>query len=195
MNFSELVNKNRSCRAFDETRKISREELTQLIALARLSPSATNRQPLKYFLSCDEKTNAIIQPLTAWGGLLPELQLPPTGHCPTAFIVMCVDKNITPTVAAADRDLGIAAQTIMLGAVDMGLSGCMLGAVKFEQLHAALGLDDNLAIALVLALGKRDEEVKVVEATDSVKYYRDANGVHIVPKRSLNELIVNGGEQ
>lgn len=192
MKFSELVLKNRSTRTFDESRKITMEELTSLVALARIAPSAVNRQPLKYFLSCDEETNAKIQPLTNWGGALPELHLPPVGHRPTGFIVICVDKELVTTASLTDKDVGIAAQTIMLGAADMGLSGCMLGSMK-PSLKDELGLADNLEISLVLGLGKGEENIEIVDAEDSVKYYRDEKGTHIVPKRPLDELIINGG--
>lgn len=192
MEFSELVLKNRSCRTFDESRRISRDELESLVGLARLAPSAVNRQPLKYFLSWDGETNAKIQPLTGWGGMLPELHLPPEGHRPTGFIVICVDKTIAQNTSLTDKDAGIAAQTIMLGAADMGLSGCILGSMK-PELHDVLGLDENLEITLVIGLGKGEEDVRIVDATDSTRYYRDESGAHIVPKRTLDELIVNGG--
>lgn len=192
MNISELVLKNRSCRTFDEKRKIYREELMRLVALARLAPSAVNRQPLKYFLSWDTETNAKIQALTAWGGALPELRLPPEGHRPTGFIVICIDKKIAVNESLAEKDVGIAAQTIMLGATEAGLSGCMLGSMK-PELHDALGLDAELVISLVIGLGKGEEKFRIEDAGDSTKYYRDEDGTHVVPKRTLDELIVNGG--
>jgi nitroreductase len=192
MEFSELVLKNRSCRTFDESRKISRDELVGLVALARLAPSAVNRQPLKYFLSCDDETNGKIQSMTGWGGMLPELHLPPVGHRPTGFIVICIDEAIAQNASLADKDVGIAAQTIMLGAAAMGLSGCMLGSMK-PGLRDALGLDESLTISLVLGLGRGEERIEIVDAKDSTRYYRDENGTHIVPKRTLDELIVNGG--
>lgn len=192
MKFLDLTLKNRSYRAYDESRKITREELEYLVGIARVTPSASNRQPLKYFLACDAETNAKIQPLTGWAGGLPELHLPPEGKRPTAFIVMCVDKTITPDIAHAAKDVGIAAQSMLLAAAEMGLGGIMLGSFR-PALKATLGLPENLEISLVVALGKPDEEIKLVEATDSVKYYRDENNVHYVPKRPLDEIIVNGG--
>jgi nitroreductase len=94
MGFKDLVIKNRSCRGFDESFKITREQLVELIDCARLAPAAQNIQPLKYYLSCDEQTNALIQPITRWAGALPHLNLPYEGHRPTAFIVMCFDKTV-----------------------------------------------------------------------------------------------------
>lgn len=189
MKFSDLILKNRSMRAYDESRKITEEELISLVGLARLSPSASNRQPLKYFLSWDAETNAIIQPLTGWAGLLPQLHLPPVGHRPTAFIVILVDKTIAPDIARADKDVGIVAQTMLLGAAEMGLSGCMIGSFR-PELKAALDLPEALEIALVIALGKGEERIEIVDAGESVKYYRDEAGNHCVPKRTLGELIV-----
>jgi nitroreductase len=189
MKFHDLVLKNRSMRTFDESRKVTKEELASLVELARISPSAANRQPLKYFLSCDAETNAMIQPLTGWAGSLPQLHLPPVGHRPTAFIVILVDQTITPEIRHADRDVGIAAQTMLLGAAELGLSGCMIGSFK-PELKAALDLPEHLEIALVVAFGKGEERIEIVDAGESVKYYRDEAGTHFVPKRTLAELIV-----
>ena len=189
MKFYDLVLKNRSVRAFDESRVITRGELEYLVSLARITPSAVNRQPLKYFLSCDRETNAKILPLTAWAGLLRDVKLPPEGHAPTGYIVICVDQDI---MNSAEKDVGIVAQTMLLGAADMGLSGCMIGAFR-PELHEALELPGNLKAALVVALGKCDEEIKIVDIDRDTAYYRGENGVHFVPKRTMDELIVNGG--
>lgn len=190
MSFYDLVLKNRSVRAFDESRVITREELEYLVSLARITPSAVNKQPLKYFLSCDSETNARILPLTAWAGLLADVKLPPEGHAPMAYIVICTDQNI---MKSSEKDVGIAAQTMLLGAADMGLSGCMIGAFR-PELHEALALPENLKVSLVVALGKCDENISIVDIeNDETAYYRDENGNHFVPKRSMDELIVNGG--
>ena len=189
MSFYDIVLKNRSYRAFDESRVITRDELEYLVSLARVTPSAVNKQPLKYFLSCDKETNEKILPNTAWAGLLPEVKLPPEGHAPMAYIVICVDQDI---LKSAEKDVGIVAQTMLLGAAEMGLGGCMIGAFK-QELHAALELADNLKIALVVALGKPDEEIKIVDIAGDTAYYRDENDTHIVPKRTMEELIINGG--
>ncbi|MGI6239824.1 MAG: nitroreductase family protein [Christensenellales bacterium] len=194
MNFHQLVLNNRSQRAFDANRAITRAELESLVSLARIAPSAMNRQPLKYFLSCDEETNRVIQPMTIWARRLPELQLPPEGQLPTAFIIILVDRAIAADVKSADMDVGIAAQTMLLGAAEMGLNGCMIGSFR-PELRAALGIPETLEISLVVALGKGEEDIRIVDATDSVGYYRDAAGVHYVPKRTLDELIVEGARQ
>lgn len=190
MSFYDLVLKNRSVRAFDESRVITREELEYLVSLARITPSAVNKQPLKYFLSCDKETNSKILPMTAWAGLLKDVKLPPEGHAPMAYIVICTDQNI---LKSSEKDVGIVAQTMLLGAADMGLSGCMIGAFR-KELHEVLALPENLVISLVVALGKCDENITVVDMDgDETAYYRDENGNHFVPKRAMSELIVNGG--
>ena len=191
MSFYDIVLKNRSYRAFDERRPVTRKELEYLVSLARVTPSAVNRQPLKYFLSSDERTNARILPLTAWAGLLKDVKLPPEGRRPTAYIVICVDQRIAKN---ADKDVGIAAQTMLLGAADMGLGGCMIGAFDPARIHAALELEEYLFPSLIIALGKPDERVEITDIQGgATAYYRDENGDHFVPKRTMDELIVNGG--
>ena len=190
MDLMTLVRKNRSYRNFDESRKIARDELLQMVDCARLTPSAANRQPLKYFLSADAETNAVIQPLTAWAAKLrPGRTLPDPGHLPQAFIVICVDLTLCPNAASAEKDVGIAAQTLLLKATEMGLGGIMIGAFK-PELSEKLGLSETLRPALVIALGKPDEEIVLEEAKGNADYYRDENDVHHVPKRALDEIVL-----
>ena len=189
MNFRELVLKNRSTRAFDPERRISREELEQLVDLARLTPSAVNLQPLKYLLSWQEETNALILAHTAWAGLLKDISLPPEGKGPAGYIVICTDTRIAKNAAT---DVGIAAQTILLGAAEKGLSGCMIGAID-PKLHDLLGLKEQYRISLIVALGKGAEDIRLTETKENdTAYYREGDA-HYVPKRPLEEILINGG--
>ena len=189
MNFRELVLKNRSTRAFDPERRISREELEQLVDLARLTPSAVNLQPLKYLLSWQEETNALILAHTAWAGLLKDISLPPEGKGPTGYIVICIDTQIAKNAAT---DVGIAAQTILLGAAEKGLSGCMIGAID-PKLHDLLGLKEQYRISLIVAMGRGAEDIRLVETRgNDTAYYREGDA-HYVPKRPLEEILINGG--
>ncbi len=189
MNFRELVLKNRSTRAFDPERRISREELEQLGDLARLTPSAVNLQPLKYLLSWQEETNALILAHTAWAGLLKDISLPPEGKGPAGYIVICTDTRIAKNAAT---DVGIAAQTILLGAAEKGLSGCMIGAID-PKLHDLLGLKEQYRISLIVALGKGAEDIRLTETKgNDTAYYREGDA-HYVPKRPLEEILINGG--
>ena len=193
MSFKDLVIKNRSYRGFDESVKITRQQLEELVDCARLAPAAQNIQPLKYFLSCDSETNGIIQPLTRWAGALPDHNLPYEGHRPTAFIVICFDKTIGGEEPAKFmKDVGICAQTIMLAAAYQDINGCMIGAFSAEKVAQALSLPSHLHPVLILALGKGDEDIKIVEVQNgATKYYRDQNDTHYVPKRSLAEELIN----
>ena len=186
----DLVIKNRSYRRFDESFVLSKEILRDLVDLARQTASAANKQPLKYFLSCESLTNAIIFENLAWAGYLPEWPGPAQGERPSAYILMLGDKNIS---ASYDYDSGIAAQTILLGASDKGLGGCMIASVQRAKLRAKLNIPERYEILLVLALGKPIETViiETVQADGDIKYWRDSQGRHHVPKRSLDEVIIN----
>jgi nitroreductase len=164
--------------------------LRELVDLARLSPSGANRQPLKFFLSADEATNAKVFPHTLWAGYLKDWPGPGKGERPTAYIVILCDKTISDTPGV---DHGIAAQSIMLGAAERGLGGCIIGSIHREKLREALGLAEHLDILLVLALGKPVERVVIAQpgADGDIRYWRDEEHVHHVPKRSLDELIIN----
>ncbi len=189
-NFRDLVLRNRSYRRFDESHRIPREALVELVDLARHTASAANRQPLKYLLSNDPETNEKIFPCLAWAAYLTDWPGPAPGERPTAYIVLLVDTRITKDWWCDD---GIAAQTILLGAVERGLGGCMIGAVQRERLRKALGIPEHLLIRLVIALGKPAETVVIEDLPPDgdIRYWRDANGVHHVPKRKLEDLILS----
>jgi len=185
----DLIYKNRSFRRFHQDAPIELETLKELVDLARHSASGSNRQPLKYILSCDPETNAEIFPNLAWAGFLTDWGGPAEGERPSAYIIILNDTTIAKVPGT---DHGIAAQSMMLGATEKGLGGCMIGSIQKDQLRRVLDIPDRLEILLVLALGKPAETVVIEdEGPDgSYKYYRDERDVHHVPKRTLDELIV-----
>lgn len=187
---ADLIFKNRSYRKFDESYKISRDKLVSFVDLARLSPCAGNRQLLKFFISSDSETNGKIFTTLKWAAYLTDYTGPAEGERPSAYIVVLHDKNIHPSV---DCDHGIAAQSILLGAKEDGLGGCIIASINKPVLRAALNLPENLEILLVLALGKPTERIEIedVKENGDIKYFRTADGVHHVPKRKIEDLIVN----
>ncbi len=189
----ELVKKNRSYRGYDESVKVSRETLEELVECARLTASSVNRQPLKYFLACEEETAALVQQETRWAKGLPDLTLPHPGKCPTAFIVICQDDRIDQNLNRFQKDIGIVAQTMLLAAAEKDLGGCMIGNFRAGSLSAALGLNEHIHPLLILAIGRPDEQVRIVEVGEdgSVDYYRDEQDIHYVPKRSLADELLN----
>ena len=185
----DLILKNRSYRRFHEDVAIERETLRDLVDLARLSASGSNLQPLKYILSCDTERNALIFPHLAWAGYLKEWRGPSEGERPSAYIIILGDTEIRRSVGC---DHGIAAQSILLGATERGLGGCMIGSVQREKLRKALEIPLCYEILLVLALGKPKETVTIEAAgpEGDIRYWRDEEGVHHVPKRSLDQIII-----
>ncbi|MHA1629068.1 MAG: nitroreductase family protein [Candidatus Heimdallarchaeota archaeon] len=188
MNIEELVLKNRSYRRFYQDVEISKENLRSLINLARLSASGKNAQPLKYILSNASEINKKIFPSLVWAGFLKNWPGPKTGERPAAYITVLADKNISENYYC---DHGIATQSILLGAVEKGFGGCIIAAVKKDELKTTLQIPNNFEILHVIALGKPKEEVVIEEITDNdFKYWRDETHVHHVPKRSIDELII-----
>jgi nitroreductase len=186
---ADLVQKNRSHRRFYQKHKVDVKILKDLVDLARLSASGGNLQPLKYILSCDPQKNDLIFPHLSWAAFLKDWPGPDDGERPSAYIVILGDKEISQSFGC---DHGIAAQTMLLGATERGLGGCMIGSIQREELRKSLEIPDRFDILLVLALGKPKERVMIemVEASGNTKYWRDKEGVHHVPKRSLADIIV-----
>jgi nitroreductase len=185
----DLVRKNRSYRRFHQEVTVSLETLRNLVDLARLSASGANKQPLKYILSYEAERNAAIFATLGWAGYLRDWSGPEEGERPSAYIVILGDTEVRPSFGV---DPGIAAQTILLGATEKGLGGCILASIKRDVLRDALSIDERCQIELVLALGKPKETVVIdpVGVDGDIKYWRDADGVHHVPKRALDEIIV-----
>jgi nitroreductase len=185
----DVVAKNRSYRRFYQSEPVTKKTLEELVNLARLSPSGANRQPLKYILSNSSEKNKEIFECLAWAGYLKEWSGPEEGERPSAYIIMLGDKSISESFG---HDPGIAAQSIMLGAVDAGLGGCMIGNVARDKLRSKLNIADHFEIILVLALGKPKEIVTIenLYLDGKVEYWRDEKQIHHVPKRQLEDLIV-----
>ncbi len=185
----DLILKNRSYRRFYQEAAIESETLRELVDLARLSASAGNRQPLKYILSCDPEKNALIFPNLAWAAYLKDWPGPSEGERPSAYIIILGDTEIHHSFLC---DHGVAAQSILLGATERGLGGCMIASVKVDELRKALSIPPRYEIMLVLALGKPKEKVVIesVGPDGDIKYWRDSNSVHHVPKRSLDDIII-----
>ena len=184
----ELVRRNRSYRRFHENRIIEKETLQELINLARLSPSSANLQPLKYIISNTPEKNSLVFPCLAWAGYLNDWPGPQEGERPSAYIMILGDIEITKSFGC---DHGIAAQSILLGATEKGLNGCIVGSVQREKLSKSLNIPERYEILLVVALGARKETVVLEEVSNNdIKYWRDEKGAHHVPKRSLAEIIL-----
>ena len=190
MALRDLVLKARSYRRFHEDIPVKRQVLTMIVDFARLSASGANLQPLKYVLSCDAETNAKIFSCLSWAGYLKDWGGPAEGERPPAYIVIVGDTEIAKSFGC---DHGIAAQNMVLAATEMDLGGCMLGAIKKKSLRRVLNLPARYKILLVLAIGKPKEKVTIdrVAADGSIKYWRDINELHHVPKRSLNDVILD----
>lgn len=186
----DLVLNNRSYRGFAPDVHIPEERVRAWIDLARRCPSARNTQPLKYAVVADETTCAKILPHTYWAGSL-GIQLPPIGHEPVAYIIVCHDTSLGAINNFSLMDVGIASQTILLAATEEGFGGCMIGALKADPIREILAIPETLTPVLAIALGKPDETVVLTEAQDgAVRYYRDEKNVHYVPKRPLDEIIL-----
>ncbi len=187
MDITLLIKKNRSFRRFDQSVRISYDKLVTYIDMARHSASGTNRQPLKFLVFNKENDCARVFPYTRWAGYLKDWDGPEEGERPAAYIVILGDTDIASNYFV---DHGIAAQSILLGAAADDNGGCMIGSIDRVGLSANLNLPDRLEILLIIALGKPAEKVVVETIRDNDhKYWRDEQGVHHVPKRSLDELI------
>lgn len=189
----DLIKKNRSYRGYNEDRRITREELIELVDCARLCPSSVNAQPFRYYISWEKGEVDKIQKLTRWARALPDMNLPHVGMCPTAFIIILQDTQIGESLARYQKDVGIVAQTMLLAAVEKGLGGCMIGNFSRDKVEEALNLPDHLVPMLIVAFGEPMEQIILteIEEGENTNYYRDEDGIHYVPKRKLEDIVLS----
>ena len=139
-------------------------------------------------LSIDESLNAKIFEQLSWAGYLTNWNGPEDGERPSAYIIMLNDTSISGNYFCND---GIAMQSILLGATEAGFGGCIIHSVNRNKLREILNLSEQFEILYVIALGKPKEIVVLEEVKeDDIKYWRDENQVHHVPKRPLDEIIL-----
>ncbi len=185
-----LTLRNRSIRRYNQKHRIGQKKLKKLVNLVRQSASGANLQPLKLILSNEEEKNDLIFPTLSWAGYLKDWQGPAEGERPAAYILLLGDTELAKNF---QYDAGIASQSITLGAAEMGLGACLIGSIKRDALRKALSIPDCYEILLVITLGKPSEEIALEplgEAAD-IKYWRDEKETHHVPKRELEELILD----
>lgn len=187
----DLILASRSYRSFDPTVRIPYDMLCDFVDHARLSPSSINLQMLKFRIVTSSAECEVMLENTRWAGKITEMTLPPKGHAPVAYIVICADTSVSEAAPKFLKDVGICAQSIMLAAAEAGFGGCMIGSFSADAIKEGLALPSHLVPQLVLALGKPDEKVVITEAAEdgSVTYYRE-NGVHYVQKRALKDIIL-----
>lgn len=189
MTLRNLVERSRSYRRFDESRPIDRETLVELVDLARHTPSAANRQPLKYMIAWRPADNQRVFPHLRWATALTDWPGPAEGQRPAGYVMILGDTTISRQVRWDDA---IAAQTILLAATERALGGCMVGLIDRDGLRAALRIPQHLEILLVVALGTPAETVILHDGAppDERPYWRDEAGAHHVPKRGLAEVLL-----
>lgn len=183
----DLIKNNRSYRRFNQAKSVDPKVLLELVGFARCSASAGNMQPLKYLIAHTPEAASRVFPSLAWAAYLKDWAGPGEGERPPAYIIILGDTSISKNFHC---DHGIAAQSILLGAVEHGLGGCILGAINRKRLSKAMKIEPRYEILLVIALGEPAEEVVLEDASGDIKYWRDKAGVHHVPKRPLEELVL-----
>ena len=183
----QLLRANRSYRGYDPAYKVSKSVLEKLVAVNTLLPSAKNQQALRFKLVTEETGADIVLDNIKLGGMLPELHLPFAGTEPKAFIIIC---STAPESKMLHVDVGIAAQSMLLKAVELGYNGLIIGAYNAKKIEEAFALPYPPVLILAIGEGNEKIELKEISADESHAYYRE-NGTHIVPKVKWEELIIS----
>lgn len=187
-----LITQTRTVRRYKGNKRIGIAQLRKLVDLARLGGSARNGQPLKYMIVTESSLRERIFNLVKWAGYLKDWPGPDKGERPAAYIVCILDRNrCKGPEREAHFDLGIATQNLLLGAAEQGIYGCRIAAFS-RDIGKILYLEEQYKVLLVLALGYPGEKVVLekVKKDGDIIYWRDEDGVHHVPKRSLEDILL-----
>lgn len=186
----ELLKADRSVRRFQADKPIPHSTLLDLIDLTRFCASSQNMQPLRYVIVDDAPTKDILFPLLRWARHLKDWDGPTPEERPSAYLVQLTDTTIAPSLLC---DCGLQLQAITLGATSLGINGCIIRNFNPAEVHQALKLDSRYKVEYVLALGYASEKIKMTSLAENEDsgYYRLPDGTHVVPKRTLDQLIID----
>lgn len=182
---SRIVSSRRTIRKFVD-KQIDESIILDVLSLARLSPSGANRQPLSYVVVLDEAMREEMFKHVKWAGYIAPDGTPSEGERPTGYIAIVSDDTISKS---PDIDLGASAMTINYLLEARGIGVCWMGAIDRVAISSLLGIAEPRRLLLVLAIGYKGEEPRVEDMVDSVKYYKDDEGVLHVPKRKIGDIV------
>jgi len=186
MNVYELIKSRRTVRHF-QPKPIPEDLLTRVVDTGRLAPCGANLQPLRFLVVTDTELKAKIFPSLKWAAYLRPDHDPAPGQEPAAYIIIMVDEKVESPIHRID--MGIAAQSMTITALAEGVASCMLLAFNPKVITDLFSLPDYIKPSLVLALGYPDEAPLSEDRSDTVKYYKNDDGVLTVPKRPLSEVM------
>lgn len=186
MNVYDAIKSRRTIRKFTQE-PVKQEDLLKLVDCARLAPYGANLQPLKFMIITDKDILTKLYPLTKWAGYLD--WEPAENERPTAYIAVLNDTSLKPT-ANAECDCGAAVMSMILEAQELGLSSAWLGALQRDEIKKLLKLDSKFDVTYLLALGYATQSGNTFDMEENVKYYFDENGNVMVPKRTLDDVLV-----
>lgn len=190
MDFLEIATRARTCRRFREAEGLPAGTLEWMVSCARVAPCAGNAQALRFAAAESPAACAAVFPGLKWAGMLTDWDGPEPGERPTGYIVILGRTGERGRLNAID--MGIAAQTMQLAASTRDVGCCIFLSFDPRVIRAALDIPAELEPLLVMAVGLQ-KEVRRVEGLNpdgSIRYWRDAEGVHHVPKRALADLLV-----
>jgi nitroreductase len=192
MNVYDAILHRRSIRRFQD-KPVSDDVLEKCIDAARLAPSGRNQQLLEYIVINDaDVLPGIFENIGGSAKLPPDKGGPTASQIAKAYTIILIDKSREHDAnrrRISYYDVGMAAENIILTAMEQGLGCCPILMFNEQNLRLLLEIPDTHDIALVIAMGYPDEHPQVDTAKDSLFIWVDDKSVRHVPKRKLAELI------
>ncbi len=192
MKVYEAVSKRRAIRRF-KNKSVPYAALEKCIDAARLAPSGRNQQLGEYIVINDAKVlPGIFEHIGGSAKLPPDKGGPNPEQTPKAYTIVLINKTLEgdPNRRRVTLyDVGMAAENIMLTALEQGIGCCPILMFNESDLKLLLEIPDGYDIALVIAMGYPDESPVADVAKDSLNVWVDEKGVRHVPKKQLADII------
>lgn len=147
MDFYEVLKLRRSIRGFDPQRSIPEDSLQRIMQAVQCAPSACNRQPWRFEIVFNEELRRQIGSCYTKPWLL---------EAP-AIVVGIADYSSCWTrlegTPAAEIDMGIAMEHLVLAAAAEGLGTCWICAFEKARLNAVMQLEHPWSVEAITPLG------------------------------------------
>ncbi|MDO4623447.1 MAG: nitroreductase family protein [Eubacteriales bacterium] len=166
MEFNEVAASRRSIRKYDGTRKVTEEQIREMIGCAIYAPSWKNTQTARYYVAYSAEMIEKVR------GALPAFNNKSTEGA-SAYIVTAVKANVsgyekdgTPTTELDNNawgiyDLGMHNQNLILKAAELGLGTLVMGIRDVSVLKEIFEIPEEQIVVSVIAVGYPDIDAKM----------------------------------
>ena len=158
--YDQLMKTRQSCREFDFSKPVSKEDLARVIEISKLSPSACNSQPYSVFVAQGEAGKQIQDTkVVNFNSFINE--------CNSFIIITEANYTLPAKIGSMIKgidfkaiDIGIFTANIVNAAHTLGIESCILGMFNEKKIKKIIGSSDRVRLVIALGYPKMTYEIK-----------------------------------